>query len=118
MKKVRKSAAPKILVSETGNELDTLREYVAEAELVDQLTKQPGWAILEKDLYQYKEEIGLKLAYLDPKSKEFVESRILFLAADKLLNLFGDYAENRNRALELLKRIDNPKENIVLDVDN
>lgn len=118
MKKVQKSAAHKTLVKETGNELDTLREYVAEAELVGQLTKQPGWAILEKDLYQYKEEIGSKLAYLDPKSKEFAESRILFLAADKLIMLFNDYAENRKRALELLEKIDNPRENIVLDVDN
>jgi hypothetical protein len=118
MKKVRKSAAPKISVKETGNELDSLREFVSEAEVVDLITKQPGWIILERDLNEYRDQISAKLAYLDPKSKEFTDARILFIASDKLFSLIEDYAENRKRALELLEKIDNTGEHIVLDVDN
>jgi len=103
---------------ETNNEVDSLREYILEAEQVDLLKRNSGWLIIERDFNQYKDEISSKLAYLDPKSAEFREARILYISADKLLKMFDDYAENRKRALELLNRIDNPKENIILDVDN
>ena len=102
----------------TNNELDSIREFASEADLVNQLQKHPGWGIIERDLCSYKEEIGSRIAYLDPDSKEFKESRILFVGADKALSLFRDYEENKKRALELLERIDNPQENIILDVDN
>ena len=121
MTKARKSAAPKksaVKVIDTNNEVDSLRDYVEEADLVGQIQNQRGWAIIERDINQYRDEISNKLAYLDPKSKEFNDARVLFIASDKLLNIFSDYAENRKRALELLEKIDNPKENIVLDVDN
>lgn len=118
MKKAPKLVVPKISDKATGNELDSLREYVEEAEAVDTLTRQVGWGIIERDLHAYKQEIGSKIAYLDPSSKEFNEARILYLAADKLLGLFNDYAENKKRALELLAKIDNQGEHIVLDVDN
>jgi len=101
-----------------NNEVDSLREYTLEAEQVDLLKTHQGWQILERDLNQYLDEIGAKLPYLDTKSKEFREARVLYLAADKLLKMVSDYAENRKRAVELLERLDNTKENIVLDVDN
>lgn len=101
-----------------NNEVDSLREYAAEAEQVDLLKTQPGWRILERDLSQYLDEIGSKLPYLNTKSKEFAEARMLYLASDKLLKIVLDYAENRKRAIELLDKLDNPRENIVLDVDN
>ncbi len=119
MKGETKSAVKKnLVVKSTENEVDSLREFSLEAEQVELLTRQNGWAILERDVEQYKNEKYSKLAYLDPRSKEFTESRILYLAGVKLLELVNDYAENRKRALELLERIDNTKENIVLDVDN
>jgi adenine-specific DNA methylase len=120
MRKVRKSGVRKVLpkTQEVNNEVDSLREFSLEADAVLLLKKQPGFEFLERDITQYKDEISAKLAYLDPKSREFSEARILFIAGDKLLSLFSDYAENRKRALELLERIDNPSENIVLDVDN
>jgi len=121
MKKVRKSAAPKTSVKQvenSNNEIDSIREFTAEAELVDLLIKQPGWAIIERDLCSYREGIGSKIAYLDPGSIEYKESRILFIGADKALSLFRDYEENKKRAVELLKKIENPQENIALDVDN
>ena len=102
----------------TNNEIDSLREYSLEADLVGQLQKHQGWGIIERDLNQYKNEISANIAYLNTKSKEFQEARILYIAADKLLSLFRDYDQNRKRALELLDRIDNTQENIILDVDN
>lgn len=113
--------SPSVVVVEEGrtnNELDSIREFSAEAELVGQLQKQPGWGIIERDLCSYKEEIGSRIAYLDPNSKEYKEARILFISADKALSLFRDYEENKKRAVELLEKIDNPQENIILDVDN
>ena len=100
------------------NEIDSLREYARQAELVGLLKTQPGWEILESDLRQYKSAIGEKIAYLNPKSVEYHNSRILFIAADKVLKIVDDYAENRQRALDLLEKLDNQQENIVLDVDN
>jgi len=117
-KRTTKSAVKQNPVSPTNNEADSLREYVLEAEQVELLKKYNGWAILERDLNQYRDEIGCKIAYLDPRSKVFTDARIQYIAADKLLKMMDDYAENRKRALELLDRIDNQKENIVLDVDN
>uniref|UniRef100_A0A6M3LIA2 Uncharacterized protein n=1 Tax=viral metagenome TaxID=1070528 RepID=A0A6M3LIA2_9ZZZZ len=115
---VLKNLAVKPEQVETNNEVDSLRDYILEAEQVDLLKRQNGWNIIERDFKQYKDEISSKLAYLDPKSKEFSEARILYISADKLLKMFDDYAENRKRAIELLNRIDNPRENIILDVDN
>ena len=114
----KKSAVKKRLPEKTDNEVDSLREYALEAEQVELMTRHNGWVILEQDLNFYKNGIGEKLPYLDPKSKDFTEARILYIAADKLLKMVIDYAENKKRALELLERIDNPKQNIVLDVDN
>ena len=100
------------------NEVDDLRIYAAEADQVELIKKTQGWGILERDLVRYKDEISARIAYLDPKSKEFSEARILYIASDKLLKMFDDYSENKKRALELLNRLENTKENIVLDVDN
>jgi hypothetical protein len=113
--------ARKILPKEienSNNEPDSIREFAAEAELVAQLIKQPGWAIIERDLCAYREQIGKDIAYLDPTTKEFKEARILYIASDKILSLFRDYEENHKRAIELLKKLDNPQEDIALDVDN
>jgi len=121
-KKVKLAEKPHLLNKPeqaiTNNEVDSLREYALEAEQVELLKRQPGWLVIENDFIRYKDSIGSELAYLDPKSKEFSESRILYIAVDKLLSIFEDYATNKKRALELLERIDNTRENIVLDVDN
>jgi hypothetical protein len=101
-----------------NSSIDDIRDFSLEAEQVEILKHQNGWKIIERDCIQYRTDIGSKLAYLDPKSKEFTDARILFIAADKTLSLFNDYVENRKRALELLEKIDNTAENIVLDVDN
>lgn len=100
------------------DEMSDLRFYVAEAEKIELMQMTQGWQILERDLSQYKSQISSKLAYISPKLPEFEESRILFIAADKILSIVNDYAENRKRAIELLKKIDNPQDNIILDMDN
>ena len=106
------------LLPSPKTEPEDLREYVAEAELVDLLTRTEGWGILQRDLEDYREKIGARLPYLNPKTVEFEEARIFYIACDKLLKMVEDYAENKRRAIELLEKIDNPKENIILDVDN
>lgn len=113
-KSKKKIALPPLLKTEP----EELREYVAESELVDLLTRTEGWGILQRDLEGYRQTIGARIAYLNPKTIEFEEARILYISCDKLLKMIEDYAENRKRALELLEKIDNPKENIILDVDN
>lgn len=95
-----------------------LRAYVAEAQFVDLMTRTEGWAIIRDDLEQYKTTIGEKLAYLNSKTPEYDDARILYIASDKLLKMVEDYAENKKRAVEYLKRIDNPQDNIIADVDN
>lgn len=119
-KKAKSAAMKNLAVNqvETNNEVDSLRDYILEADQVDLLKQHNGWSIIERDFNQYKDEISSKLAYLDPKSKEFAEARVLYISADKLLKMFDDYAENKKRAVELLNRIDNPDKNIILDVDN
>jgi hypothetical protein len=94
-----------------------LEEFVKEASEVKQITQMQGWAILERDIRHYKNEIGKKLAYINPKRKEFEEIRILFLASDKLLSMVNDYQENRDIAIELLNKINNPDLAVTMDVD-
>lgn len=82
------------------------------------MTQQAGWGIIERDLTNYRREIGKKIAYLNPKRPEFNEARILFLAADKLINMVNDYQENRDMAMELLEKLENPDLAIAMDIDN
>jgi hypothetical protein len=93
-------------------------EYAREAELVSLMTTTPGWEILERDINEYRSQIGEKIAYLMPKTKEYFEAVTLFIASDKLLKMISDYSENRKRALELIDRLENTDSNIILDVDN
>jgi len=115
IKTVKEKVKP---INPPSGEMDGLRFYVAEAEKVELMSFTPGWVILERDLTTYKEQISEKLAYLDPDTKEYKDARILYIASDKILKIVNDYAENRRRALELLHKIDNTQDNIVLDVDN
>jgi hypothetical protein len=94
-----------------------LEEFIREASEVKQLTQMTGWGILERDLTLYKDEIGKKIAYLHPSRPEFNEARILYLAADKLISLVNDYQENRDIAIDLLNKINNPDLAVTMDVD-
>jgi len=111
-----REVAPQIQT--TNNEVNDLREFALEAEQVGLLENHNGWKILLRDFSLWREGLLNKLPYIDPKSKEYSEARILLIVADKLLTITQDYAENKKRYLDLLERIDNKKENIVLDVDN
>jgi len=95
-----------------------LRKFVDEADKVKQLTNSAGWDIIRRDCLDYLSQIASRLAYLNPSSKEFYEARVLFIAADKLLNLVEDYEFNRKKCLQLLKDLQNLDNTIVLDVDN
>ena len=95
-----------------------IRRFTAEAEQVDLMTRHPGWEIIRRDVDDYRQKIAAKIPYLNPRGAIYEDTRILYLASDKLLGIIEDYAANRKKAIELLDKIDNPQENIVLDVDN
>jgi len=103
---------------QTDNKPESLRAYIAEAEQVDLMTRHLGWEILARDILGYKDKLGATLAYMNPASKEFDDARVLYIASDKLLALVEDYKSNKEKAIELLEKIENPETNIVLDVDN
>ena len=107
---------PRTADQETPSPND-LEAYIKEASDVKLLTQQGGWAILERDLLQYRDSIINKLAYLDPSKPEFREARILFIAVDKIFSLINDYEANRDRAIELLNKLENPSLNTVMDID-
>ena len=73
-----------------NNEPDDLRVFIAEAEQVDLLTRQQGWEIISRDISEYRESIGCRLAYINPKTKEYEDARILYIASDKLIKLISD----------------------------
>lgn len=116
-KGIKKKKKKVELQPQSLSEPEDLRMYIGEAEQVGLLTRHPGWEILRRDMEDYREKIGTTLAYMNPKTPAFEDARTLFIAADKLLKMVEDYAANRSRAVELLERIDNPQENIILDVD-
>ena len=107
---------PRIDAQETPSPSD-LEAYIKEASDVKLLTQQGGWAILERDLLQYRDSLTNKLAYLDPSKPEFREARILFIAVDKIFSLVNDYEANRDRAIELLNKLENPSLNTIMDID-
>jgi len=117
-KRKKSVKAVKPVIKQSTTEPEDLRIYTAEAEHVNLMTASEGWAILSRDIAEYKEAIGSRLAYMNPNGKEYEDARIIFMASDKLIKMVEDYAENRRRALELLDKLDNPEENIILDVDN
>lgn len=100
----------------TPNQSD-LEEFIREADEVKSLTSSRGWSILERDFNGYKEDIAIKLAYLNPKKPEYWDAKILFIAIDKLMSIVSDYAENRDKAIELLTKIQNPEIAVTMDVD-
>jgi hypothetical protein len=95
-----------------------LQDFVIEANQVKSLSNHSGWQILERDLNFYQAEIAKRIAYLNPKRPEAYEARILFLAADKILNMVSDYSENRTIAIDMLNKIENPDLVVPYDIDN
>lgn len=94
-----------------------LEDYIKEASEVKVLTQQAGWGILERDLLEYRNGLINHMAYLDPSKPEFREARILFIAVDKIFALVNDYEENRDRAIDLLNKIENPSLATIMDID-
>jgi len=94
-----------------------LEEFIKEASDVKNLTQTAGWAILERDLRHYQEEVAKKLAYINPSRKEFREAQVLYQAADKIIGMVNDYQENRDIAIQTLQKMDNPDLAVAMDVD-
>jgi hypothetical protein len=109
-------------VLRTGDQLtakpDDLKDFVQEANEVYLLTQQTGWRIITRDLLEYRNGLTNRLAYIDPSKPEHKEARILFIAVDKIFTLINDYKENREKAVELLQKLENPDLATVMDIDN
>ncbi len=117
-RKTGSSRKPKLVIKQKAPSPEDLEEFIREADEVQGLTSTKGWSILERDLRQLRDGITEKLAYLNPKRPEFYEARLLYIATDKLFALVEDYAANKNIALELLTKLQNPDLAVTLDVDN
>ena len=104
-------------VPETPKPSDLI-DYIKEASEVKNLTLQRGWKIIERDLLEYREGLINRFAYLDPSKPECREARVLFIAVDKIFSLINDYQENRDKAIELLTKMENPDLATIMDVDN
>ena len=116
MPKAKKSK-PKLLLKQVTRSPEDLEEFIREADEVNNLTNTKGWSILARDLTEYRNSLISKLAYLNPKRPEHYEARILFIAVDKIFSMVSDYRENRDRAIELLQKLENPDLAIAMDVD-
>lgn len=97
---------------------EDLEAFIREASEVKQLTQHPGWGIIARDLTLYRNGLMDKIVYIDPSKPESREARVLFIAVDKIFALINDYQENRDRAIELLNKLENPDLAVTMDVDN
>ena len=73
---------------------------------------------MERDLSALRESVVPKLAYLHSKRPEHYEARIVYAGVDTFLALIDDYQVNRDKAIELLNKLQNPDLAITMDVDN
>ena len=69
-------------------------------------------------MYNFRDSIASRLAYVDPSRVEHKEARILFIAIDKLFALVDDYEANKGICLDMLNKLRNPDLAIPLDMDN
>lgn len=108
---------PKLLIKQGEPKSEDLQAYIIEANQVKDLANHTGWQILQRDLLEYQNGLSPRLAYLNPKTKEFYEARILFIAVDKIFSLINDYKENREAAVDLLNKLENPDLAVTMDYD-
>ena len=95
-----------------------LEEFILEANEVKALTASPGWGIVERDLARLQAGIVPKLAYLDDAKPEVKEAKRLYIGIDKVLALINDYEANRDKAIEMLEKLENPDLAVAMDIDN
>jgi len=118
MPRTKKTLKLKVQTKHKFESAEDLEGFIKEASEIKNLTETKGWHILERDLMDYKTRIGQQIAYLNPKSPQFEEARVLYIASDKLLAMVSDYEENRAKAIELLTKLENPNLAVAMDVDN
>ena len=114
----RKRKLPKQRIVNKEASPEDLQAFIKEADQVKNMSQSEGWRILERDLTNYRNSIVNRLAYTDPSRPEHKEARILFIAIDKIFSMMEDYLENRDNAIHLLQRLENPNISVTMDVDN
>ena len=95
-----------------------MEAYIREASEVKQMTASAGWGILERDLLSLQAGIVPKIVYLESKRPESYEAKLLYIGIDKIIALVNDYEANRDKAIELLTKLQNPDLAVTLDIDN
>ncbi len=113
-----KRSKQRLQVKQKDPSPEDLQEFIREADEVRSLTMTKGWSIIERDLTEYRDGLVTRLAYISPKKPEHAEARILFIAVDKLFAIINDYQENRDKAIELLEKLNNPELAVTMDIDN
>jgi len=115
VKKLKQSLVVKV---KPAGEAENLEAYIQEASEVKSMTNTPGWSILVRDLTMFRDRLINTLAYTDPSKVEHKEARVLFIAIDKIFSMVSDYHENRDRAIDLINKLENKDTVISMDVDN
>jgi len=98
-----------------GNDL---RAFITEADFVEQMTASQGWEIIKRDFGNYRNQKADEIPYLNKNTLKFEDAVLEFRAIDKLFKLIEDYSVNKKQCIEQLKKLNNPKDNVILDVDN
>jgi len=92
--------------------------FITEADFVEQMTASQGWEILKRDFTAYRNQKADEIPYLNKNTLKFDDAVLEFRAIDKLFKLIEDYSINKKQCVEQLKKLNNPKDNVILDVDN
>ena len=117
----RASKKPKLRLQTVAQETpkpSDLHEFIVEANQVQNLVNHEGWKILERDLTEFRNGIMDKLPYVNPSKPIHYEACILAIAVDKIFSLVNDYSENREHAIDMLNKMENPDLATTMDVDN
>jgi hypothetical protein len=92
--------------------------FIAEADFVEQMTATQGWEIIKRDLSNLRVQRLSEIPYFDKETIKFRNAVIEVRAIDKLFYLIDDYSFNKKQIIDELNKLNNPKDNVVLDVDN
>lgn len=97
---------------------EELEQFLNEADQVLALTREPGWAVLARDIEADRERVSRVWPKINPKRPEFDELRIHALASDRLLAMIEDYRTNRQAFLRQIQALERPDLFTPGDVDS
>lgn len=96
---------------------EELEAFLNEADQVLALTREPGWAVLVRDIQADRAKMADVWPKVNPKRPEFDELRVHALASSRLLLMIEDYRTNRRMILQQMASLEKIKTEIPSDVD-